>query len=86
MIILVSSRSNSSRIKLKVYKRILDNFNNLPLTITELGSLIGIRGFKDIYKGPIFSKDVLYIKVSGLLGLYLTIVDLLGLISVANKE
>ena len=47
---------------------------------------MGIRGFGDIQEGPAFAEDVLRIEVSGPVGLHLTVVDLPGLISVANEE
>ena len=47
---------------------------------------MGIRGFKDIREGPAFGQDVLRIEVSGPIGLHLTVVDLPGMISVANEE
>ena len=47
---------------------------------------MGIRGFEDVQEGPAFTSDVLRIEVTGPVGLHLTVVDLPGLISVANDE
>jgi len=58
----------------------------LPSAIAEVGSMMGIRGFKDIATGPAFGEDVLRIEVSGPVGLHLTVVDLPGQIFVANEE
>lgn len=80
------SRSDQSKSELRAYKRQFQTFAELPTAIEEAGSLMGIRGFKDIMTGPAFAEDVLQIEVSGNLGLHLTVVDLPGLISVANEE
>ena len=80
-----ASRSEVSKHELANYKRTLHDFSELPDVIAETGSLMGIRGFGNA-DGPAFGQDVLRIKVSGLIGLHLTIVDLPGLISVPNEE
>jgi hypothetical protein len=85
-IILCPSRSETSKLELLAYKRAMECFGELPNVIKEAGSLMGIRGFADVQEGPAFVKDILRIKVSGPTGLYLTVVDLPGLISVANEE
>ena len=56
------------------------------MTIAEVGAMMGIRGFKDVQEGPTFTSDILRIEVTGPVGLHLTVVDLPGLISVANDE
>ncbi|KAK4983241.1 hypothetical protein LTR28_002530, partial [Elasticomyces elasticus] len=66
--------------------RQLAGFEELPTAIAEAGLLMGIRGFGDIAQGPAFAEDVFRIEVSGPTGLHLTVVDLPGLISVANEE
>ncbi|KAI9710012.1 MAG: hypothetical protein M1828_002341 [Chrysothrix sp. TS-e1954] len=81
-----SSRAEASKSKLEAYKKVLGNFNELPIAIAEVGTLMGIRGFPDVESGPAFAEDVLRIEVSGQTGLYLTVVDLPGLIGVANEE
>ena len=81
-----SSRPEPSKLKLQRYKRHLAEFDELPVAIAEVGSLMGIKGFKDVQGGPAFAQDVLRIEVTGPVGLHLTVVDLPGLISVANDE
>ena len=81
-----SSRSESSRNELRAYRRDIQSFTELPIVIDEAGTLMGIKGFNNITEGPAFAEDVLRIEVSGRLGLHLTVVDLPGLISVANED
>ncbi len=81
-----SSRPDSSKEKLKSYRRHLANFDELPVAIAEVGTLMGIRGFDNIEEGPAVVEDVFRIEVFGPTGLHLTVVDLPGLISVANEE
>ncbi|MCJ1391566.1 hypothetical protein MMC18_004430 [Xylographa bjoerkii] len=81
-----SSRSNTSKTALGTYRRRLRNFRELPVAIEEVGKLMGVRGYGNITEGPAFSQDVLRIQVDGPTGLHLTVVDLPGLISVANEE
>lgn len=81
-----SSRSERFKIMLRRYRRQLQEFDELPVAIAEAGSLMGIRGFGDVKEGPAFAEDVLRIEVLGPVGLHLTVVDLPGLISVANEE
>ncbi|KAH8804419.1 interferon-induced GTP-binding protein Mx2 [Xylogone sp. PMI_703] len=80
------SRSSSSKEELRQYRRQFESFDELPLVIEEAGFLMGIRGFRDLTQGPAFGEDVLRIEVCGPSGLHLTVVDLPGLISVANEE
>jgi hypothetical protein len=47
---------------------------------------MGIRGFGGIKVRPAFAEDILRVYVSGPVGLHLSVVDLSGLISVANDE
>lgn len=81
-----ASRTQSSKMELRKYEKELGTFGELPQTIEEAGTLMGIRGFGGLMEGPAFVEDVLRIKVTGSLGLHLTVVDLPGLISVANEE
>ena len=81
-----SSRSDSFKSTLRSYRRELKGLNELPVAIAEAGSLMGVRGFNDAKEGPAFAEDVLRIEVLGPVGLHLTVVDLPGLISVANEE
>lgn len=80
------TRSDASRTELRMYRREMVHFSELPDVIAEVGALLGIRGFGGLETGPAFVEDVLRIKVSGPIGLHLTVVDLPGLISVANEE
>lgn len=84
--ILPSSLPDASQDNMRAYKRTLRTFDELPIAISEAGSLMGIRGFGDIKEGPAFSENVLRIEVSGPIGLHLTVVDLPGLIEVPNDE
>ena len=81
-----STSTDNCRDALQNYKRRLADFTALPQVISEVGSLMGVRGFGDIIDGPAFSESVLRIEVSGPVGLHLTVVDLPGLISVPNEE
>jgi hypothetical protein len=45
-----------------------------------------IRGYTRLIEGPAFAANVLCIEVVGDTRLYLTVVDLLGLIVVVNEE
>ena len=85
-VIPASQRSDASKADLRRYLRIFYGFDELPSVIEEVGYLMGLRGFKGILDGPSFGNDVLRIEVSGPTGLHLTIVDLPGMISVANEE
>lgn len=85
-ILSTASRPEQSKLKLQGYRRQLAEFDELPLAIAEVGSMMGIRGFKNVHEGPAFTSDILRIEVTGPVGLHLTVVDLPGLISVANDE
>jgi len=80
------SRTNQAIQTSQSYKRHLGSFHKLPDFIAAAGSIMGLRGFTDVKEGPAFTQDVLRIEVAGPVGLYLTVVDLAGLISVANEE
>jgi GTPase SAR1 family protein len=70
---------------LKDFNRSITTFEQLPKTIAEAGSLMGLRGYGEKNEdGPSFGRDVLQIKVSNQSGQHLSIVDLPGLISVAS--
>jgi GTPase SAR1 family protein len=70
---------------LEEYRKNVNDFSDLPDIIDEVSSLMGLRGYGDS-GGKAFSLDVLRIEVKGPTGLHLTIVDLPGLISVANED
>ena len=81
-----ASRPKQFKLKLQRYRRQLTEFDELPITIAEVESLMGIRGFKGVQNGPTFTSDVLRIEVTGPISLHLTVVDLPGLISITNDE
>ncbi|KAK5107072.1 hypothetical protein LTR62_001890 [Meristemomyces frigidus] len=80
------SRSDASKTELCMYRRNTAHFSELPDVIAAIGAHVGIWGFGNVEKGPAFVEDVLRFKVSGPIGLHLSVVDLPGLISVANEE
>ena len=82
----MASRKEQTRENLRSYEHHLESFEELPNSIVTAGSLMGLRGFGDREQGPAFTQDVLRIEVAGPVGLHLTVVDLPGLISVANEE
>uniref|UniRef100_L7IQ43 Interferon-induced GTP-binding protein Mx2 n=1 Tax=Pyricularia oryzae (strain P131) TaxID=1143193 RepID=L7IQ43_PYRO1 len=60
--------------------------SELPDVIEQVSALMEIRGYADHSLGNAFASDVLRIEFTGQTNLNLTIVDLPGLISVANEE
>lgn len=80
------SRPEQSKLRLQGYRRQLEELDELPIAIAEIGSMTGVRGFKGVQEGPAFTSDVLRIEVTGPIGLQMTVVDLPGSISVANDE
>lgn len=81
-----ASRSKAEKQVFKDYRKVLENFAELPLVIEEAIKLMQLRGTEGIPEGPSFTADILRIEVLGMTGLHLTVVDLPGLISVANDE
>ncbi|KAI9675257.1 MAG: hypothetical protein M1817_001159 [Caeruleum heppii] len=81
-----ASRNEADRGQFKAYRREIEDFDEVPSVIAEVGALMRIRGYNDITDGPAFAADVLRIEVIGDTGLQLTVVDLPGLIAVANDE
>ena len=80
------SRTESAKDELAAYKRTITDFRELPMVITEAGTMMGVRGFGDSDVGTTFAQDVLRVKVMGQIGLHLTVVDLPGLIAVVNEQ
>ncbi|KIW22041.1 uncharacterized protein PV07_12559 [Cladophialophora immunda] len=78
-------RTDEEKQRIISFHRILSGFEDLPLVIMEVSRLLGIKGAHS-EGGPAFASDVLRIKVRGPVGLFLSIVDVPGLISVANEE
>lgn len=81
-----SSRKEPEKASFRAFRHQLETFDELPYVISEAGKLMGVRGYGDICTGPAFARDVLRIEVIGPSHLHLTVVDLPGLISVANEE
>ncbi|KAK6359071.1 hypothetical protein TWF696_000239 [Orbilia brochopaga] len=84
-----ASRSEEERARISSFVWDLASFDELPPVISEVGEIMGLRGFgrkSAVSTGPAFGADVLSIKVSGPTGRHLTVVDLPGLIVVANDE
>ena len=63
----------------------LKDFSELLEVIIDAGAMIQLRG-QGIEDGPAFAEDMLRIKVVDRTGLYLTVVDLSGIIAVTNQE
>lgn len=80
------SRDDTTASDLRAYSRGLSGYDELPDVIQEVAKLMRLRGFTDDEEAPAFAADVLRIEVTGQTGLYLTIVDLPGLISVSEEE
>jgi len=80
------SRDEKSKARFRQYKKRLDSFEQLPEVISEVGAVMEIRGVGQATPGRAFAADVLRLEVVGQTGLHLTVVDLPGLIAVANEE
>ncbi|KAF3920746.1 Dynamin [Dactylellina cionopaga] len=83
-----SARSDEEKARLsaKTWTLASLSFTELPTIISEVGEIMGLRGFGRNYTGPAFGEDIFSIQVSANIGCHLTVVDLPGLISVANDE
>ncbi|KAJ9133186.1 Interferon-induced GTP-binding protein Mx-like protein [Pleurostoma richardsiae] len=79
-------RSPEAQEPLRGYRRELSDMSELPSVINDSAALMGIRGHGPNENANAFAHDVLRIEIVGPVGLHLTIVDLPGLISVANDE
>ncbi|EKG13721.1 hypothetical protein MPH_09187 [Macrophomina phaseolina MS6] len=79
-------RTQADRESFRSYYKELADFSELPRVITEAKQMMRLRGTDGALDGPSFSADILRIEVIGRTGLHLTVVDLPGLISVANDE
>ncbi|KAL7907866.1 P-loop containing nucleoside triphosphate hydrolase protein [Trichoderma velutinum] len=80
------SRSAEVQQTLSAYRRELKDMSELPGVIEDVSRLMNLRGYCDNENASAFSVDVLRIDVIGPIGLHLSVVDLPGLISVANEE
>lgn len=81
-----SSRSEEDKRHLNAYRHVLQSFEELPSIIEQAAKLMGVRGVDTQAEGTAFAADVLRLELVGNTGLHLTIVDLPGLISVAEYE
>ncbi|UKZ83803.1 hypothetical protein TrVFT333_011616 [Trichoderma virens FT-333] len=80
------SRTAETQQTLSAYRKGLKDMSELPDVIQEVSRLMNIRGYCESDNASAFSLDVLRIEVAGPIGLHLSVVDLPGLISVANEE
>ena len=81
-----TSRPTEEQKRLSAYKCDLKDFRqDLPMVVEEVGQMMGLRGYGNL-TGPTFAYGLLRIKVTGPIGVHLTVVDLPGLISVPNEE
>ena len=85
-IVLSPSRSEDAKRELATYRREFVELNDLLLIIVEAGTKMGVRNSKEWNLGSAFASDILRVRVSGPIGLHLSIVDLPGLIAVANQD
>ena len=79
-----ASRTPQERARFAAFSREFEGFDELPAIIQEASREMGIRS-SEIPDGPAFAADVLRLEVIGNTGLHLTLVDLPGLISVAEN-
>lgn len=80
------SSSSSNKARFRAYHRKLKHYLELPGVIDDAATLMKIRGHGGVVEGPAFAADVLHMEVVGDTGLHLTVVDLPGLVAVANEE
>lgn len=80
------SRSSKEKERFATFHREFRHLDDLPNIIHEASRLIGVRGFSELIDAPAFVADVLRLKLVGNTGLYLTLVDLPGLISVSDDN
>lgn len=81
-----SSRSDEDKGILSTYHHVFYDFEELPSIIEQAAKIMGVRGADAQAEGPAFAADVLRLELVGNTGLHLTVVDLPGLISVAECE
>lgn len=80
------SRTPDVQRTLSAYRKIVQTMSELPSIIDDVSRLMQLRGYMDNDTGHAFASDVLRVEITGPIGLYLSIVDLPGLISVPNEE
>lgn len=81
-----ASRSNQSQESLLSFRKVVQDMAQLPSITHEVSKLMNIRGYTEESDAISFAPDALRIEISGPTGLHLSVVDLPGLISVANDE
>ncbi|KAM0259705.1 hypothetical protein ACHAQJ_003139 [Trichoderma viride] len=80
------SRAPEVQQTLAAYRKEVGDMSELPEIIQDVSRLMNIRGYSDNDDGYAFAPDALRMEVTGPIGLHLSVVDLPGLISVANEE
>ncbi|EHK49618.1 hypothetical protein TRIATDRAFT_50358 [Trichoderma atroviride IMI 206040] len=80
------SRAPEVQQVLAAYRKEVADMSELPNIIQDVSRLMKIRGYSDNNDGYAFAPDALRIEVTGPIGIHLSVVDLPGLISVANEE
>lgn len=80
------SRNQTVREALASYRKEVQDMADLPSIVQEVSKMMGLRGYADKPDAPAFASDVLQIDITGPLGLHLSIVDLPGLVTVANDQ
>ncbi|CRG83177.1 hypothetical protein PISL3812_00526 [Talaromyces islandicus] len=86
MIIPHGFHTAEEKTRLSAFRKEIRDFTELPGIIEAAAKLMGVRGHGAETDAPAFSADVLRLELVGKTGLHLTIVDLPGLISVAEVE
>lgn len=81
-----ASRTVEVKRRLGAIRHQIREFTELPSIIEAAASLIGVRGHSAEIDAPAFSADVLRLALVARRGLHLTVVDLLGLVSVSEVE
>ncbi|KAF5120275.1 Interferon-induced GTP-binding protein Mx [Metarhizium anisopliae] len=81
-----ASRNQEVQNTLSSYQKNVQDMSELPSIIQDVSRLMGIRGYLDTKDAHAFASDALRIEITGPIGLHLSVVDLPGLISVANEE
>lgn len=81
-----ASRSEKAQETLLSYRKVVQDMAQLPSITQEVSKLMNIRGYTEENDSISFAPDALRIEMSGPIGLHLSVVDLPGLISVANEE
>lgn len=80
------SRAAEVQQTLAAYRKEVADMSELPDIIQDASRLMKIRGYSNNNDGYAFAPDALRIEVTGPIGIHLSVVDLPGLISVANEE